>query len=107
MSIIAAPIIEGTKAFSFSTEEIPEVVAIVANADLTVAQAANYLRTTEKHLNRLLDLERIPFRWENGERLISQSNLLEYETYKERRHTALDELFCMFREAGMSDDYDD
>jgi uncharacterized damage-inducible protein DinB len=76
----------------------------VSSSDLTVAQAANFLRTSEKHLNHLLEVGRISSRLENGERFISQDSLLGFEQEQETRHAELDELFSMFQEAGMSDD---
>jgi hypothetical protein len=75
----------------------------VSSSDLTVAQAAKHLQTSEKHLNRLLDAGQLTFRLENGERLISLSRLLEYEQMRERRRAWLDEQVRENQEMGFYD----
>jgi hypothetical protein len=76
----------------------------VSSSDLTVAEAADFLQTSLKHLNRLLDLGRISFRLENGERLISQSSLSEYVHERGRRHAVLDEMVRENQELGLYND---
>ena len=78
-----------------------------APSELTFSQAAEFLRMSERHLNDLLDAGRIPFRWENDERMIHRDGLQEYEQWLEQRHVAADGLFRMFQEMGLSDDYND
>ena len=89
---------------SFPATADQEVDLHPASSELTVAQAADRLQFSENHLSDLLDAGRIAFRLENGTRLIPLNCLLEYEQERERGHAALNELFRMFQEAGMSDD---
>ena len=92
---------------SFPATTGQEVNLYPVSSELTVAQAAKRLRMSENHLSDLLDTGQIASRQENGKSLIPQTSLLEYEQWLERRHVAADELFNMFQEAGMSDDYND
>ena len=72
--------------------------------ELTVTQAAEFLNMSERHLNDLLNVGRIAFRLANGERLIHQNSLREYEQWRERRHTAFDAFVRMNQEMGQYDD---
>jgi len=72
--------------------------------ECTVAQAAEFLRTTERHLNDLLNAKRIAFRQYNGERLVQWNSLLEFEQWRQRGHAALDEMVRMNQEMGLYDD---
>ena len=73
-------------------------------SEYTVAQAAEFLNMSERHLNDLLNAGYISSRQENGERLVPLDSMLEYEQWIERRHEACDELMRMFQEMGLSDD---
>ena len=56
-----------------------DIALIPVSAELTVVQAAEFLRTTERHLNDLLNAGHIAFRLENGKRLVQGDSLLEFE----------------------------
>ena len=101
MSIIESPSVSPV----FSVEGLSEPAAVVANAELTVAQVAAYLRTTEKHVNRLLDLGDIVFRREDDERLVSLPDLLKFEEERKRGHAALDRMMLDNIEMGLYDDF--
>jgi hypothetical protein len=73
-------------------------------SELTIAQAAEFLDGTEGLVHELIDAELIAFRLEDGERLVDFYSLSDFLERRKRRHAALNDLFCMFREAGMSDD---
>ena len=75
-------------------------------SELTIAQAAKYLDGTEGLVKELLEDGLIKYRLKNGEHLVQWDSLVKYQQEWERGHAALDELFRMFYEAGMSDDYD-
>ena len=75
-----------------------------APSELTFPQAAEFLRMSERHLNDLLEVGRIPFRWENDERMIHRDSLQEYEQWLEQRHVAFDEFVRMNQEMGLYDD---
>jgi hypothetical protein len=91
---------------SFLAEAGQDIDLFPAPTELTFAQARKFLPMSERHLNDLLDAGEFPFRVENGERLLQLDSLVKYKQERERGHAALDKLFDMFREAGMSDDYD-
>ena len=88
---------------SFPVTAGQEVDLYPVSSELTVAQAANHLQTSEKHLNHLLDAEQIVFRLENGVRLIALNNLLEYEQMRKRRGAWLDEMTRENQEMGFYD----
>lgn len=97
MSVIAAP-------HTFSTTNSQDIGILPTVSELTIAQAAEIIDMSEACVNSWLNLGRIAFRLENGERLIQLDDLLEFERDWKRRLAAADELFSMFREMGLSDD---
>jgi len=72
--------------------------------ECTVAQAAEFLRMSERRLNDLLDAGRIAFRQENDVRLVQWNNLLEYKQRRTRRRAWLEEMVRMNQEMGFYDD---
>jgi hypothetical protein len=91
---------------SFLAETGQDIDLFPAPSELTFVQAMKFLRMSERHLNDLLVAGEFTFRLENGERLLQLDSLVEYKQDRERGQAKLDKLFDMFREAGMSDDYD-
>jgi len=77
---------------------------VYAPTECTVAQAAEFLRTSERHLNDLLDAWRIAFRQEGGERMVQWSSLRDFEHNRERKHAAVDRIVRMSEEMGLYDD---
>jgi hypothetical protein len=90
----------------FLTEAGQDINLFPAPSELTVAQAAKILDGSVGLINELLDGGLIACRCENGERMVQWDSLLDFAEEEKRRDAALDELLEMFREAGMSDDYD-
>ena len=74
------------------------------SSELTVAQAAKCLRISEHHLNNLLNAGYITFRQENGERLVQQDSMLDFEQERERKHVAVNRMIRMNQEMGLYDD---
>jgi len=101
MSIIESPSVSPV----FSVEGLSEPVAVGANAELTVAQVAAYLRTTEKHVGKFLASGRLPSRRENGKQLVSHKDLLEFEEERKRRNAAIDRMMLDNIEMGLYDDF--
>jgi hypothetical protein len=91
---------------TFLIEAGQDVDLFPAPSELTVAQAAKFLDGSVGLINELLDGGLITFRWENDERLVQWNSLWKYAEDEKRRIAAMSELFQMFREAGLSDDYD-
>ena len=60
-----------------------------AMSELTVAQAAEFLRTSERHLNDLLDAGQIVSRHDGGLRMVQWDSLLKFEQWRERGHAVL------------------
>jgi len=81
-----------------------DVALFPVSAELTVAQAAEFLRTTERHLNDLLNAGRIAFRLENGKRLVQGDSLLEFEQWRERGHATVDQMMRWNQEMGLYND---
>ena len=81
-----------------------ESVGAHVQTEYTVSQAASFLRTSERHLNDLLESGRIAFRQENGKRLVQRNSMLDYEQWRERGHAWLDEMVRMNQEMGLYDD---
>ena len=73
-------------------------------SECTVAQAAEFLNMSERHLNNLLNAGYIAFRQENGERLVLLDSMLEYEQEIERRHESLNRMIRWNQEMGLYDD---
>ena len=93
-----------TPSSPFLTTGEQDVGLFPTASEYTVAQAAKFLRTSEHHLNDLLDAGRIVFRQEGGERMVQWNSLLEFEQWRERGHAALDEMVRMNQEMGLYDD---
>jgi len=89
---------------SVLTTDGQDVDLVSATPELTVPQAAEFLRTSERHLNDLLDAERIVCRWEGGLRLVRLDSLLEFEQWRERGHAAVDRMMRWNQEMGLYDD---
>jgi len=81
-----------------------DVALFPTPSELTVAQAAKFLRSSEGYLNEVLNAGYIAFRLENGERMVQLNSMLEYEQEQERRHAAFDEFVHMNQEMGLYDD---
>ena len=96
MSLTAAPL------HTFPTIDRRDTSPAVS--ELTVAQAARLIDVSEGFVDELLKAKRVVFRLEDGERLIERNSLVDYWQERKRRHTALDELFRLFQEEGLSDD---
>ena len=88
----------------FPTTDGRNIAMFPTVSECTVAQAAQFLDSTEGLVQELMDAGLIAFRLENGERLIEQNSLSNYLHEEERRLAMADELFSMFREIGLSDD---
>jgi len=71
---------------------------------LTVAQAAELIGEKEGLINDLLKLGLVKFRLENGERLVQQDSLLEYESRYQERLEGLAEIAREWQEMGLYDD---
>ena len=69
--------------------------------ELTIKQAARFLRASEGYVDELLDDGIVAFRQENGERLVQQSSLLKYAERREQKYKALEELVQVSEEAGL------
>jgi phage antirepressor YoqD-like protein len=74
------------------------------SSELTVAQAAKCLHISEHHLNNLLNAGYIAFRQENGERLVQQDSMLDFEQERERKHAAVNRMIRLNQEMGLYDD---
>jgi hypothetical protein len=74
-----------------------------APSELTVVQTAEFLRTTERHVNDMLDAGYFEFRRESGERLVLWSSLIEYVQMRKRRRAWLAEMVRENQEMGLYD----
>ena len=75
-----------------------------AVSECTVAQAAEFLDISERHLNDLLDNNFIVSRQENGERLVQWNSILDFEQQEASRLAGLDEMARLDQEMGLYDD---
>jgi hypothetical protein len=73
-------------------------------SECTVAQAAKFLDVKEGYVNEMLAAGRVPFRQENGERLLDWDSLVNFAEERKRRHAALDEMVRWNQEMGLYDD---
>ena len=80
------------------------VTIIPAQAELTIAQAAKILDTSEAGVHELFDLEVFEYRQEGDQYWIDRDSLLEYEERCQRRHESLNELVRLSEEMGLYDD---
>jgi hypothetical protein len=90
--------------YSFLTEAGQNVDMFPVSSDLTVAQAAQLLGTTETCVNQLLDIGSFEFRQENGERLLLRAPFLAYAETRERRNAEFAEMVRWDQEMGLYDD---
>ena len=82
-----------------------EDVAIApTRTELTVDQARKFLRTSERHLNDLLDAGEIAFRMNGNERMVLRDSLLEFEREREKTDAFLNDLLELSKEMGTYDD---
>ena len=75
-----------------------------APSECTVAQAAEFLRTSERHVNDLLNAGKIAFRREADGRMVQWNSLLDFEQWREQGHAAVDEMVRLNQEMGLYDD---
>lgn len=80
------------------------VEIIPVEVELTVSQTSGFLRTSERHVNDLLDAGKIAFRMNGDERMVQRDSLLEFDRNRERKHAFLDDLLELSREMGENDD---
>ena len=98
MTLTAAP----TSVFPTTTEQ--DVTMFPAVSECSVAQAAEFLDISERHLNDLLDNNFIASRQENGERLVQWNSMLDFEQKEARRLAWLAEEAQWNQEMGLYDD---
>ncbi|HBT78385.1 MAG TPA: hypothetical protein DEB39_16000 [Planctomycetaceae bacterium] len=75
-----------------------------AKTELTVSQVRKFLRTSERHVNDLLDAGEIAFRMNGSERMVLRDSLLEFEQQREGATAFLDDLLELSKEVGTYDD---
>ena len=75
-----------------------------APSELTVAQAAKFLRSSEGYVQELLDDGLLEYRQEEGQRLVQWNCLADFEQKRERGYQALERIFQQFQEMGLNDD---
>lgn len=80
------------------------VEIIPVETELTVSQASEFLRTSERHVNDLLDAGKIAFRMNGSERMVQRDSLLEFERERERTHDFLNELLELSQEIDPDND---
>ena len=73
-------------------------------SECTVAQAAEILDVPEACVDSWLNLGRIAFRLDDGERMILRDSLQDFEERWQRRRAALAEMVCMNQEMGLYDE---
>jgi hypothetical protein len=81
-----------------------DIALFPVSAELTVAQAAEFLRMSECRLNDLLNAGHFVSRLQNGLRLIRLDSLQEFEQDRERKHAAVDQMMRWIQEMGLYDD---
>jgi excisionase family DNA binding protein len=79
-------------------------IATPHHDDLTIAQAADVLACSEKHVERLLDAERMEFYTLDGERLITRESFSAYVHWLNETHEAINEIVRENQELGLYDD---
>lgn len=72
-----------------------DIEIIPLKDELTVSQARLFLRTSERHVNELLDAGEIAFRMNGDERMVQRDSLLEFERKRDQANAFLDELLEM------------
>lgn len=72
-----------------------DVEIVPVKDELTVAEAGNFLRMSDNHVNDLLDAGEFAFRMNGSERMILRDSLLEFERKREETNVFLNELLEM------------
>ena len=72
-------------------------------SEYTVSQATKILDVIDGFVDEVLRDGLIPFRWENGERLIDRDVLLAYREERIRRRESLNEMVRWDQEMGLYD----
>ena len=73
-------------------------------SELTVSQAANFLKISDQRMEKLLDAGFIAFREEDGNRMIESNSLFEYDRRKKLARLAMRQMTCEAQEMGLYDD---
>jgi len=81
-----------------------DVGAFSAPSELTVAQAAKFLRSSEGYVIELLDDGLIESRQENSQRWVQWNSLADFEEERERGFQALERIVQWSHELGLYDD---
>lgn len=81
-----------------------DIEIIPLKDELTVSQTRLFLRTSERHVNELLDAGKIAFRMNGDERMVQRDSLLEFERKREQKHAFLNDLLEQSKEVGTYDD---
>lgn len=79
------------------------IIPIPDQAELTVAQAAQILNTSEAGVHELFDLELFKYRLEGDQYRIDRGSLLEFEALRRKRHEGLNKIARMSQEMGIYD----
>jgi hypothetical protein len=87
----------------FLIEDEQNIDLFPVPSELTVAQTAEFLRTTERHVNDMLDAGKFKFRQEDGERLVLWSSLVAHVQWRERGRAWLAEEARENQELGLYD----
>ena len=88
---------------SFSVADRHGVVASLVSSECTVSEAAEFLDMSEDCLNDLIRIGVFECRQENGERLIQQSRVLEFDRKQKWGEEVLKELSRISQEMGLYD----
>ena len=75
-----------------------------ASSELTVPQAAKFLKMSEGRLNELLDDDAIAYRLEDGQRMVQRESMLEFERETREMEEGCAELTRLSQEMGLYDD---
>ena len=90
---------------SFLATDGLNVDSFFVPSELTLAQAAEFLRMPEQRLDDLLNAGEISFKQEKGgERMVLWASILDFELERERMHTVVDEMIRREIEMGFYDD---
>ena len=81
-----------------------DIAVFALPSELTVAQAAKILDTSEACLNQLLDIGAYEFRQDGDQRFIERDYLMERAQQRARRRMGLREMVQMNQEMGLYDD---
>lgn len=87
----------------FTAESVP-VKVVPTLPELTVQQAAKFLKMSERHVNDLLDQGTIAFRTAGEKRMVLRDSVTEFEQERERGFAILAEMTREAQEMGLYDD---